>query len=219
MPIIGKDPCARVTDRLRLEPITGDHAEDYFLVFQDDAIAAWYAGKPTREEAQRAANEAARIWNSIGVHKWLVYERESGTVLGRGGLSVMRLHAHDGAIRSFLPPAAWADEWFGTNEAAPLARRWAEIGWALRGEYWGRGYATEVGRAGLRFAFDDLDMRAVVSFTEQHNLRSRAVMERIGMRYAGEVLGNGLIEGRQGVYGGAPFSLYVALRDTWQLPG
>ncbi len=61
MPIIGKDPCARVTDRLRLEPITGDHAEDYFLVFQDDAIAEWYAGKPTREEAQRDANEAERI--------------------------------------------------------------------------------------------------------------------------------------------------------------
>jgi RimJ/RimL family protein N-acetyltransferase len=62
-------------------------------------------------------------------------------------------------------------------------------------------------------------MRAVVAFTEQHNRRSRAVMERIGMAYAGEFLGNGLIEGRQGVHDGAPFSLYVALRDTWQQKG
>ncbi len=131
----------------------------------------------------------------------------------------MHLHAYGGAIRSFLPQAAWADEWFGNNEADPLARRWAEIGWALRGEYWGRGYASEVGRAGLQFAFRELDMRAVVAFTEQHNRRSRAVMERIGMAYAGEFLGNGLIEGRQGVHDGAPFSLYVALRDTWQQKG
>ena len=219
MPIIGKDPRARVTDHLRLEPITGNHAEDYVIVFQDDAIASWYAGKPTREEAQRDVNEAQRIWNIIGFHKWLVYERESGTVVGRAGLSAMRLHAYNGAIRSFLPQEVWVDEWFGNNEADSFARRWAEIGWALRGAYWGRGYASEVGRCGLRFAFDERDMRAVVSFTERHNLRSRAVVERIGMTYAGEFLGNGLIEGRQGAHDGAPFSLYIALRDTWQLKG
>lgn len=216
MPTIGKNPCARMTDRLQLEPITSEHAEDYFRVFQDDAIAAWYAGKLTRAEAQRDAHEAEHIWTSIGVHKWLMYERASGTVVGRAGLSVMCLHAYNGAIRAFLPPDAWADESFGTNKAEPFARRWAEIGWALRGAYWGRGYAAEVGGAGLRFAFDDLDMRAVVAFTERHNRRSRAVMDRIGMRYAGEFLANGLIEGRRGVHDGAPFSLYIALRDTWQ---
>ncbi len=54
----------------------------------------------------------------------------------------------------------------------------------------------------------------VVAFTERHNLRSRAVMERIDMSYAGEFLGTGLIEGRHGVHDGAPFALYVALRDT-----
>lgn len=216
MSTIGNDPSTRVTNRLRLEPITGNHAEDYFLVFQDDAIAAWYGGKPTRDEAQRDTHEAERIWNTTGFHKWLMYERDSGEVVGRAGLSAMRLHAYDGAIRSFLPPDAWADEWFGGNQADPFARRWAEIGWALRGEYWGRGYAAEVGRSGLQFAFDELDMHAVISFTERHNFRSRTVMERIGMTYAGEFLGSGLIEGKQGVHDGAAFSLYVALRDTWR---
>lgn len=107
LPIIGKEPRARVTERLRLEPITGDHAEDYSRVFRDDAVAEWYAGKATRAEAQRDVDEAERIWHSIGVHKWLVYERASGMVVGRGGLSVMHLDAHDGAIRSFLPSDSW----------------------------------------------------------------------------------------------------------------
>src|SRR5262245_65414864 len=98
MPIIGKDACVRVTERLRVEPITGEHAEDYFRVFQDDALAVWYAGKPTPEEARRDANEAERLWKTIGFHKWLVYELVSGKVAGRGGLSAMRLHSHDGAI-------------------------------------------------------------------------------------------------------------------------
>ncbi len=215
MAIIGKGACVQMTDRLRLEPITGDHATDYFLVFQDDALAFWYAGKPSLEKAQRDAHEIERIWKTIGFHKWLVYELVSGMVVGRAGLSAIPLQAYDGAIRSFLPPQAWADERIDASENNHLARRWVEIGWALRGEYWGRGYASELGRYGLRFAFVVLDMRAVISFTERHNLRSRAVMERIGMTYAGEFLGTGLIEGREGIHNKAPFSLYVALQEDW----
>lgn len=62
-------------------------------------------------------------------------------------------------------------------------------------EYWGRGYATEIGRAGLTVAFDTLRADHVVSFTEIHNLRSRVVMERIGMTYARDFCHPGLIEG------------------------
>lgn len=218
MPLIGPQPRARLTDRLRLEPITATHAEDYWLVFQDDAVDAWYVGKPTRAEAQHAVDDAERSWTILGVHKWLVYTRDSGALVGRGGLSAMRLHAYDGTIRRFLPPDAWADEWVGDDDD-PLARRWAEIGWALRAPFWGRGYAAEVGRAGLQFAFDELDMQAVVSFTERINVRSRAVMERIGMRYAGEFAGTGLVADRPGVHDDAPFALYLALRERWQLPG
>jgi RimJ/RimL family protein N-acetyltransferase len=219
MPTSPKDDGVRVTERLRLEPITRNHAQDYCIVFQDDAVAAWYAGKLSLEEARREVSQAERIWKTIGFHKWLVYERASGEVVGRAGVSAMPIHAYDGAIRSLLPKQAWADEARGDREAAHLARRWVEIGWALRGAYWGRGYASELGRYGLRFAFDELDMRAVISFTERHNLRSRGVMERIGMTDAGEFVGTGLIEGRAGTHDEAPFSLYLALRESWPRKG
>ena len=49
-----------------------------------------------------------------------------------------------------------------------------EIGWALRQEVWGRGYATEIGRAGLDHAFWVPGVEEVVAFTEVHNARSRA---------------------------------------------
>ena len=48
---------------------------------------------------------------------------------------------------------------------------------------WRRGYATEIGRAGLAVAFDEVRADAVVSFTEVRNHRSRAVMERLGFRH------------------------------------
>jgi hypothetical protein len=54
-----------------------------------------------------------------------------------------------------------------------------------RREFWGHGYASEIGRAGWRLRSDVLGAQAVVSCTVRHNVRSRAVMERIGMRVRG----------------------------------
>ena len=89
---------------------------------------------------------------------------------------------------------------------------WVEIGWALRHEFWGRGYAAEIGRAGLAFAFDVLGVQAVVSCTDHHNVRSRAVMERIGMRYAGELWS----EEFEGERDDPPLAVRVLLRSGWE---
>ncbi|GAC1374552.1 MAG: GNAT family N-acetyltransferase [Acidimicrobiales bacterium] len=56
-----------------------------------------------------------------------------------------------------------------------------EIGWRLGRPWWGRGIATEAARAALQFAFTDLRRSEVVSFTAATNLRSQAVMVRLGM--------------------------------------
>lgn len=58
-----------------------------------------------------------------------------------------------------------------------------EIGWRLAAEQWGRGYAVEGARAVLAHAFGALDLGEVVSFTVPANVRSRRVMERIGMTH------------------------------------
>jgi len=56
-----------------------------------------------------------------------------------------------------------------------------EIGWRLARTCWGKGYATEAGRACLDFAFDRLDLSEVFAFTSVPNMKSRAVMERLNM--------------------------------------
>jgi len=56
-----------------------------------------------------------------------------------------------------------------------------EIGWRLAAKYWGQGIATEGARAVVRFAFDVLRLPEIVSYTAVENLRSRRVMERLGM--------------------------------------
>ena len=102
-------------------------------------------------------------WRVDGAHKWMAYHRTTGAVVGRGGLSRKYVDGRD---------------------------RW-EIGWVLHREYWGQGYASEIGRAGLALAFDELRADEVVAFTEARNRRSRAVMDRLGFRYRRDVTFDG----------------------------
>ena len=57
-----------------------------------------------------------------------------------------------------------------------------EVGWRLAYEYWGQGYATEAARLALAHGFDVLALPEIVSYTSTANRRSRAVMERLGVR-------------------------------------
>jgi len=67
---------------------------------------------------------------------------------------------------------------------APFAPA-TEVGWRLRRDAWGHGYATEAARAALAFGFapDGVTLTDIVSFTAQSNERSRAVMRRLEMRH------------------------------------
>lgn len=162
----------RFTPRLTLVPI-GPRSTDAVLALHRDEAVARYWGRWTRNDAERFAAAAGTGWDTHGVHKWLAYERTTGLLVGRGGLSRQEV---DGS-------------------------ECLEVGWTLRGRFRGHGYATEIGRAGLSFAFDELGAERVVSFTEIDNTPSRAVMERLGMRYSHDM-----------VLGGGPFALYVLTR-------
>src|SRR5690606_36640063 len=153
--LVAKATRVRLTGRLRLEPIGPEHAEDLWRLHQDRAVAAWHGGRYSLGEARGRATSAARAWESTGVDKWMAYERTTGELIGRGGLS-----------------------WSEVDGRVGL-----EVGWTVRGDRWGCGYGTEIGRAALAFAFDELGAADVVACTERHNRRSRAVMERLGMRF------------------------------------
>ena len=56
-----------------------------------------------------------------------------------------------------------------------------EVAWRLARAQWGRGYATEAARAALDYGFDTLGLVEIVAITVPANLRSRRVMERLGM--------------------------------------
>lgn len=56
-----------------------------------------------------------------------------------------------------------------------------EVGWRLAQPFWGHGYATEGARECLRFGFEELGLEEIISMTAIPNVRSQAVMRRLGM--------------------------------------
>jgi RimJ/RimL family protein N-acetyltransferase len=56
-----------------------------------------------------------------------------------------------------------------------------EVGWRLGADFWGHGYASEAARAALDFGFEVAGLDEIVAFTTERNIRSRRVMERLGM--------------------------------------
>lgn len=171
----------RFTERARLVPIGLEHVEDLWRLHQDDAVAQWHGGRWTCDQARGYAERSSKAWETEGVHRWIAYDRVTCELIGRGGLS----HAEIDGQRRF------------------------ELGWTVRAPLWGRGYATEIGQAGLALGFNELNATEVVAITERHNKRSRAVMERLGMRYSREILAEGLLKGQDGIHENAPFVLYT----------
>jgi RimJ/RimL family protein N-acetyltransferase len=207
---------SRFTMRLRLEPVGAANAPDLWLVHNDDEVWPWYGNeKPSPGQTERRAKFMGDSWRFHGVHKWIAYDRVSGEVVGRGGLSRTPVDEDWGQIYPFLPAEPWVRAAHEIRRPFVAHANWLEIGWALRREFWGRGYASEIGRAGLEFAFGILGVQAVVSCTVRHNVRSRAVMERIGMRYAGEIRSRGMVEGVEGEQDDAPYAVCVLLRRDW----
>lgn len=186
-----------VTARLMLAPIGLEHVDDLCRLHRDAWVAEWYGGTWSREEAVSFAGWCAQRWEQDGVAKWIAYDRETGDLVGRGGLSRLPVAGTTTAkIAALLADPAW------------LADR-LEVGWAVREKYRGMGLATEMGRAALAFAAHDLVASRVIAFTERHNMASWRVMERLGMVLVGEIRARGLVEGQFEQDDDAPFVLYA----------
>jgi RimJ/RimL family protein N-acetyltransferase len=143
------------TDRLRLRRWRPSDREPFAALNADVRVMEHLPAALGREESDRLAARCEAHFDQHGFGLWAVEIPGVASFAGFLGLSIPSFEAH------FTPCV--------------------EIGWRLAAEYWGRGYATEGARAVLSFGFHTLKLGEVVSFTVPGNVRSRRVMERIGM--------------------------------------
>ena len=145
------------TPRLFLRDWRDDDGELWVAMNADPRVTEFFPRNYTRELSESMLEKMRRELGDTGYGWWAVEVRASAALAGAICLREVPFQAH------FTP-----------------AR---EIGWRFAFEYWNRGYATEGARAALGFAFDVLRWDEVVAFTVVSNIRSRRVMERLGMSH------------------------------------
>jgi RimJ/RimL family protein N-acetyltransferase len=143
------------TERLHLRAWREEDLAPFAAMNADPAVMEFFPRPLDRAESDAAVARIRDHFARHGFGLWAVEAPGVAEFIGFVGLAVPRFEAH------FTPCV--------------------EIGWRLAREHWGRGYATEAARAVLEFGFRDRALEEIVSFTASVNVRSRAVMERIGM--------------------------------------
>jgi RimJ/RimL family protein N-acetyltransferase len=129
----------------------------------DPRVMEHFPSMPSVEQSNAMVDRFEQRLAECGHGHWAVEVAASGAFIGFTGLWP-------------VPPGIEVP----ASEVPPI-----EIGWRLAAEAWGRGYATEAARAALATAFEQVGLDLVVSFTALSNLRSQAVMRRIGLRELG----------------------------------
>jgi RimJ/RimL family protein N-acetyltransferase len=160
-----------VTDRLVLRQFTADDVDGLLTLDGDPDVMRFLDSKiKSRAEIEsKVLNGFLRDYTRYrDFGHWAAETRGEGDFVGWFGLRPVR------------PSAAAMVHW----PDAPGDTGVAELGYRLRRSAWGRGYATEGARALVRRAFTELGVDEVVATTMAVNTRSRAVMEKAGLRYA-----------------------------------
>ena len=145
------------TERLLLRRWQRGDREPFAALNADPEVMRYFDRPLTRQASDRLADRIEGDLECKGWGLWALEQRPSSRFLGFTGLARPTFEAR------FTPAV--------------------EIGWRLARASWGCGFATEAGRTVTTFAFEELSLDELVSYTAEGNARSRAVMRRLGMRH------------------------------------
>ena len=151
----GASPAEIRTERLLLRQWRADDVPPFIANNADPRVMEFFPALLTEDESRAAAARIAAHFETHGYGAWVVEIPGVAPFAGVLGLF------HLGFDAPFAPCVA--------------------VSWRLGARYWNQGYATEGARAALAFGFERLSLFEIVALTVPANVRSRRVMEKLGM--------------------------------------
>jgi RimJ/RimL family protein N-acetyltransferase len=145
------------TPRLLLREWRPEDRAPFAALNADPRVMEHFPGVLSRRQSDALARRCERHFDLHGFGPWAVEVPGVAPFAGFVGLVVPAFEAH------FTPCV--------------------EIGWRLAAEHWGHGYASEAALGSAAQAFEVAGLDELVSFTTPANVRSQAVMRRIGMTH------------------------------------
>ncbi len=150
------------TPRMVLERLVPGHAEELCQLLLDPAVARtlWpFPVAQTRRDVVGGLLAKIEHWDRNGFGLWLARDRNTGAMVGRGGLQYTYTVGSGGV----------------------------EAAWAIVPARWGQGLATELAQAAVEVACGALGLLDVVALAGPDNRASRRVMEKTGFRYERDI--------------------------------
>jgi RimJ/RimL family protein N-acetyltransferase len=143
------------TERLVLRPLAMDDLDELAALHAETSFWRYPFGRGwSRSETESFLDRTIERYDDPGIAVSAVVAAATGELAGWAGLS----------IPTFLP------------EILPAV----EVGWRLGERHRGHGFATEAGRAWVRYGFEELGLASIVSIYEPENVASGVVMRRLG---------------------------------------
>lgn len=142
------------TARLYLRQFTSKDIDDLYAIYSNSEVMKYITqGIRNREETAADLFDIIADWEKHGFGLWAIVDPETNRLIGDGGLR-------------FLD---------NTSEV--------EVGYLLAKAYWGKGLATEIAAASIKYGFEVLQLDKIVAVADPKNIASRRVMEKVGMKY------------------------------------
>ena len=141
------------TERVRLRPFRSDDIDALAPIFADPVMMEWYPQPFPRQESELWILRNQRRYRQDGFGLWAMDLLATGELIGDCGLTIQRVD--------------------GVDEV--------EVGWHVKRELWGQGYATEAAREVVRYAFEEKKVQSLISLIRPENVGSWRVAEKLGM--------------------------------------
>lgn len=151
------------TKRLILRKFEEADYERLFLLDSNQEVMK-YVGMPTLSKAEESKEVVKMImqqYEDNGVGRLAVIEKESELLIGWSGLKL------------------------NTSEVNGY-QNFYELGYRFLPETWGKGYATESGKASLEYGFNDLKAEIIYAYAHSENMASNHILKKLGFEKTGE---------------------------------
>ncbi|MFL0353051.1 GNAT family N-acetyltransferase [Xanthomarina sp. GH4-25] len=149
------------TERLLLRELRLSDLEGMFTLDSDPEVHKYLGNKPVKtiDESQKILESVLKQYKERGIGRFAVIEKDSGDFVGWSGLRLNTEYNMNGFTRYY------------------------DVGYRLMKRFWGKGYATESGKASVDYAFNCMKLPEVYATTEFGNQASHNALLKIGLYY------------------------------------
>ena len=151
------------TPRLILREIISEDLDRIFLLDSNPNVMKYIGVEPVKtiEESVETLKKIQKQYQENGIARWAVVEKESNLLIGWSGLKLL-------------------------TEPINGFKNVYELGYRFLPEFWGKGYATESGKAVLEYGFNQMNLDAIYACVDIENFNSDKILkDKLGFELKG----------------------------------